>query len=432
MSRTIVYVMLCLTIPSIASAQTGTPPVMSDTQGMSFADLARVALARNKGLEAARESLRQAEARLTQARVVPNPSIDLSRSTDAVFANEGDSGYSVTLSQPLELGGKRVKRVRGAEASIEVTKAEIADAERQTIARLRKLYVDATAAAARVDLLQRVTGLNQQTMGVMNVRLRAGDASQLDAKLLSAANNQLEARRAVAENELAAAIFQIRTLSGMAAGEPLLLRRSPPAQSGPPDSPETILARALDARPDLRAARLREALAEAGIRLAKSQAIPDTSAFVRYGNDSVVAQLPGAGQKRSFERERVLEVGISIPIPLFNRHQGDIADAASLRTQSRAQREALEQVVRQEVLLAYARYQMAQRTVAVLQAGVVEQNQDSFRIIQLGYNLGEMRLLDVVNQQRVLIDAQTSYVDAQAELNTAVVDLDVASGMVVP
>ncbi len=431
MSRTIAYLALWLLLSSIASAQSGTTPVMSDTQGMSLADLGRLALVRNKGLEAARTSLEQAQARLTQARLVPNPTIDVSRSTDAVFANEGDNGYSVTLSQPLELGGKRVKRMRVAEASIEVTKAEIADAERQMIARLRRLYVDATAAAARVDLLQRVTGLNQQTMGVMNVRLRAGDASQLDAKLLAAENNQVEARRAVAENDLAAAIVQIRTLSGIAPGEPLVLRRPAPLSAVVPDS-EAILARALDARPDLRAARLREALAEAGIRLARSQGVPDTSAFVRYGNDSVVAQLPGAGQKRSFEREKVLEVGISIPIPLFNRHQGDISEAASLRTQSRAQREELEQVVRQEVLLAYARYQTAQRTVAVLQSGVVEQNQDSFRIIQLGYNLGEMRLLDVVNQQRVLIDAQTSFVDAQAELNTAVVDLDIASGVLLP
>jgi cobalt-zinc-cadmium efflux system outer membrane protein len=417
---------------SIAFAQSGSPPVMSDAEGMSFTDLARVALARNKGLEVARESLRQAEARVAQGRLVPNPSIDVSRSTDAVFANEGDTGYSVTLSQPVELGGKRVKRIRVAEASVEVTKAEIADAERQMIARLRKLYVDAIAAAARVELLERVTGLNQQTMGVMNVRLRAGDASQLDAKLLAAETNQIEARRLVAENGLAAAILQIRTVVGVAPGEPLLLRRENPALAGVPDSPETFLARALDARPDLRVARLREALAEAGIRLARSQAVPDPTAFVRYGNDSIVAQPPGSGQKRAFEREKVLEVGVSIPLALFNRHQGDIAEATSQRSQFRAERESLEQIVRQEVLLAFARYQTAQRTVAVLQTGVVEQNQDSFRIIQLGYNLGEMRLLDVVNQQRLLIDTQTTFVDAQAELSTAVVDLDTASGVVLP
>src|SRR5205823_2797474 len=82
------------------------------------------ALAQNKSLQAAREQLRQAEARLTQAGLRPNPSLDVSSSTDVVFANEGETGFALTLSQPFETGGKRTRRIRVAEAEVELAKAE--------------------------------------------------------------------------------------------------------------------------------------------------------------------------------------------------------------------------------------------------------------------------------------------------------------------
>src|SRR5881396_829017 len=80
--------------------------------GVTFDQLAERALKQNKSLDAAREQLRQAEARLRQAGLRPNPSLDVSSSTDIFFANEGETGFAVTLSQPFETGGKRTRRIR--------------------------------------------------------------------------------------------------------------------------------------------------------------------------------------------------------------------------------------------------------------------------------------------------------------------------------
>jgi outer membrane protein TolC len=62
----------------------------------------------------------------------------------------------------------------------------------------------------------------------------------------------------------------------------------------------------------------------------------------------------------------------------------------------------------------------------VLKNGVLQPNQESLGIIRLSYNLGEMRLLDVVNQQRVAVEAETSYIDAQTEFNSAIATLETA------
>src|SRR5207244_2940495 len=113
-------------------------------------------------------------------------------------------------------------------------------------------------------------------------------------------------------------------------------------------------------------------------------------------------------QKRSFERENVLQFGLSIPLPFFNREQGNIAEASSERAQAKANREALEASIRREVSLAYRRYQAVRNSLEVLGSGVLEQNRESYKIVQLAYNLGQLRFLDTVNQQRTLIDVETT------------------------
>ena len=124
-----------------------------------------------------------------------------------------------------------------------------------------------------------------------------------------------------------------------------------------------------------------------------------------------------------------MEFGVSIPLPFFNREQGNIAEAASRHAQARAEREALEVSIRRDVLLAYRRYVTARRTLDVLQTGVIQPNQETARIVQLAYNLGELRLLDVVTQQRALIEAETGYAEAQVELDSALADLRMAVGL---
>src|SRR2546425_10297548 len=130
MMNTILLLMLQATL--------GVSPV-SET-GTSFEQLTQIAIAQNKTLQAAREQLRQAEARLTQAGLRPNPSLDFSRSTDALLVGEGDSGFAVTFSQPIEIGGKRTKRIPPAETGPEGTQAESAGAERRVNGPLKQAY----------------------------------------------------------------------------------------------------------------------------------------------------------------------------------------------------------------------------------------------------------------------------------------------------
>jgi len=392
--------------------------------GMSFDQLSQAALAQNKSLQAAREQLRQAEARLTQARLRPNPSLDFSHTTDVIFANEGENGFAVTFAQPIEIGGKRMNRIRVAEAEIELAKAEIAESERQLIGQLRAAYLRAAETSARLNLLERRRGMNQQMVQVMNVRLASGDASRLDSHLLQAENNRVEAQRLQAEGQFTDQMFEIRRLAGILPSEPLSLSPATPARL-PVGSDSELVDLALRNRPDLQAARLREALADAGVALARSQAVPDLTGSVRYALEPNVSRF----QPRAFEKESVLDFSVSIPLPLFNREQGHIREAASRITQTRAEREALEHNIRVEVAAAARRYQLTVRSLELIRTGVVNETEQGFSITQLAYRLGNARLVDVILAQRSLVEAEIAAVSAQSEVDAARAALDIALGI---
>lgn len=149
---------------------------------------------------------------------------------------------------------------------------------------------------------------------------------------------------------------------------------------------------------------------------------------LRFSQDKLVLEnLPNHGA-RYIENDREVTFGVSIPLPLFNRQQGAIAESVSQRVQAKAQREATELMVRREVAAAYRSYDAARKTMELLRTGVVGQNQESFQIVRLAYQLGELRLLDVINQQRILIDAQAAFSAAERDYYVAAADLDRALG----
>ncbi|MCI0624810.1 MAG: TolC family protein [Acidobacteria bacterium] len=224
---------------------------VSDTDGITIEELVNLTLSQNKQLEVVRAQLRQAEARMTQARLRPNPSLDVEHGSDVFFANEGERGYNVALSQPFELGGKRAKRIQVATAYGEMIKAQIADVERQFATRVRLLFGEALGAAAQLDQLEQVAKLNQEMVRIMKVRLDSGDAARLDQHLLLATTNQLEAQRLQVQSQLAGLVLEIKTLAGLPPEDRFVLKRALlPQEIG--TSQEAAVAMALESRPDWR------------------------------------------------------------------------------------------------------------------------------------------------------------------------------------
>jgi cobalt-zinc-cadmium efflux system outer membrane protein len=121
-------------------------------------------------------------------------------------------------------------------------------------------------------------------------------------------------------------------------------------------------------------------------------------------------------------------LGVSIPLTSARRNRGNIEAAVSRQTAAKLRREYLAGIIPTEVEAAYQRWRAAREAVAIFTSGVIEQSEKNLAVMRQAYNLGELRLIDILNEQRHLLDTELSYIDAQADLFRSYSELEQAAG----
>ncbi|MBI4469599.1 MAG: TolC family protein [Acidobacteria bacterium] len=401
------------------------------TATMGAEELVNMALTRNAELLAARQRVAESEGLLLQAGFHPNPGFELSLTDGSLLGSPGERELTVGYAHTFELGGKRARRVEVAQLAAELARLEIEDRERQLKATIRARYGEALAAMQNLDTAVRLVELNQQSFQLTQLRVREGEAAPVEQGLLQVELGRIEADRLLFENQLARALLKLKTLAGMNLDESLRLGGS---LHEPPVTLQLAQAidQALNARPDLKAARLEERLTGAEVRLARSEAVPNMIGFARYTRSKSRFDqfgLNGNGSLAAIQdTDNLLTTGLSITLPARNRNQGSIQAAAARQEAATQRRRFVEQVVRREVSAAYRRFEAARGAVEIFDQRVIGQSQENLRIIRGGYDLGELRLLDVINEQRRLIDTQKAYTEVLKEQYQAQVELTRAVG----
>ncbi|HST20692.1 MAG TPA: TolC family protein [Blastocatellia bacterium] len=422
------------TVPIAAFGQESSTPLntasryVDPAQGASSNDLIRRALTSNAEFAAARLDIERARARVHQAGLRPNPTIDFEQATGKFTGSAGERETSIGFALPLELNGQRQKRISLARVEFEAAEAEIADRERRLIAEVRSAYAESLAAARELEITEGLNNLDIQTARIVEARVTEGESAPIELNLLRAEVDRLKSRRALVEGKLQALLLRLKFLAGVPADEPLRLREDliAPVFDQTPASLEAALSVALRMRPDLRLARLNEKVSEAGLELTRAQGRPDVTAFTRFtANRSVFDDTP-IGVLR--DKDKTFSFGVSISIPLFNRNQGAKAEAATAIAQAQRRREFAEQLVRSEVMSAYARYEAARAALALFERGVLARSSQNIKSIREAYELGAFRMTELLSEQRRLLDSQREYIEALTERYKASADLLSAIG----
>jgi cobalt-zinc-cadmium efflux system outer membrane protein len=398
------------------------------TQGTSSNDLVRRALLSNGELQAVRLEIERARARLRQAGLRPNPTLDFEHTTGALTGSSGESETSIGATLPLEVGGKRGRRIELARAELEATEAEVAERERRLASEVLSTYAEALSALRELEVTEQLNDLDLQTTRVIQARVNEGDTAPLELNLLRVEVDRLRSRNALIEGRLQASLLRLKSLAGIQPHEPLRLREGldQAALREPPQALDAAIEIALRTRPDLRLARLTEEVAQAGLRLARAQNAPEVTAFTMYSITRSTFDETPVGTLR--DRDKLLTFGVSIGIPVFNRNQGAKAEAATAISQARVCREFLEQIVRSEVTSAYARYEAARTALTTFEQGVIARSNENIRTIRAAYQLGAFRITDLLAEQRRLVDSEREFTEALAERYRALADLQIALG----
>lgn len=348
--------------------------------------------------------LEAAEARLRQAGVRANP--ELALRADGVlggkpYAGWGEAEISLDLTQNLELGGRRGARVDVARAEVGVSALRREQAGIDTVARLALTYAEAEAAERRFALAE-----DALTLAVADARaalvlveegrepLLRGIQAETEAAMARAAVEGARAERDVAFARLTAEAMLPTPVTSVGAG---VLDRTSPAT--------------LDAAASL-AVRVAEAEAEAAERRIgreRAEARPNVSASLgvtRYQAEDATA----------------LTVGLSMPLPLFDRNRGNIDAARAEHRAAEARVAGARLADAAERSAALARLRASASRVAAGDMGVASA-EEAYRLSRLGFEAGRISQLELRSTRVALISARDAAVEARLARVRAEIEL---------
>jgi outer membrane protein, heavy metal efflux system len=405
------------------------------TTGVGLDQLVQLALTRNSDLLATRQRTLEAQGLLRQAGFRPNPVLETEFSSGSPTGSPGERSFSLGYGHTFELGGKRARRVDLGQTGLDLARLEITDRERTLRAELQGRYIAAMAAIRNLEAVAEQLDVTQQSYAVTQRRVSEGESPWVEQMVLQAEVGRLSADRLLLASEAQQAMLELRVVAGLDLSEPLRLR---PDGDRPPLAVtlESALERGLATRPDLAAARAEEARSGGEIRLAQAERVPDIAALVRYTDMQSRFDLFGFTASGAVaplrDRDRILTGGLSITLPLFSRNQGQIEAARARQRAASLRREYLERVVRADITGAYRRYLAARQAVQAFETSVIQPSEQSVRVLRASYTAGEVRLFDVLTEQRRLIDTQKAYTDAIRQEALARVALERAIGTPLP
>jgi cobalt-zinc-cadmium efflux system outer membrane protein len=423
--KQVVFVTVAIgVVASLARGQTA-PAALSE------ADLIDMAVQRNQDFLAVRQRIAETQGLLRQAGIRPAPAVEIEESTGRPLGSPGEQAFSAGYFHPIETFGKRSKRIAVAQKSSEMADAELADRLRLLAFDVKVRYAQAETEQQKLEMIERLFSTNRDYYHLTEMRVQRGDAPPLEGQLFLTDLSRVEAQQVMLTSTADRALFELRKVVGVSSSEPLPLQKAvlPTVDKGVLSA---LQEQAFRNRPDLRVFRILEEQALAEANLARAEGRPDFTASARYSRTNTSFDQLGFNQAGQLTQVRsqdnILTFGVAVPIFLPNRNQGAIEAALARNAAARLRREHLEAVIRLEVESAFRRWDAAKRTVEIFNRGVVGQSERNLEVIRQAYTLGQLRILDVLNEQRRLIETQLAYLDAQSELLQSFADLERSVG----
>lgn len=365
----------------------------------------RLADERNAELQLARLEIEAARGALLQAGVRPNPELGLL----AEDQRSATRTTTIQLNQPIELGGKRTARIEVAQRSVEQAEAALAAKRAEIRARVSLGFFEAQAAQEQVALLDGLLKLADASRQAAARRVEAGKVPPLEQSKAQLALSGARVELAQARGEFQVALQRLAAFWGESQTVVPATGSSPMALPGLPsaDRLETLLPSA----PVVRQAELELSRRQALVELEQARRVPDVTLSL--------------GAKRANDMDRTQAVlGISVPLPLFDRNQGGILESMKRRNQAEEALRAAQLTTRLEVRQAQQRLGLALEQARLLQDEALPVARQAYTSALQGYEAGKFSFLEALDAQRSLFQTQQTALRQRAEAYRASADLE--------
>lgn len=401
-----------LTALSVVLASTPVPEGVAWTLDALVSE----ALAKSPEVAAARAEETGAEQGLSADSrwVRDNPQLEVEYGTDAVTQDAGERRMAVALSQQLQVAGQRGLRVERAEAALAAARARRRAVELRVAREAAEAAVEWERREALVKLREEALATARTLEEAAAKRFAAGDVPELDRNAAALERARAEARAAQARAEEATARAFVNRLLGRAATAPLLITLGAMAV------PEALAAEL----PEVEAARAEAEAARAEVNLLRRERIPDPTVSVGYEQEE---RLEEHATGPDLHTASMVVARVSVPLPLWNRNQRELAEARARHAAREAERQGREREVEAERVSARENHEAARISEAALTAALpgIERN---LALVQRAYDAGELSLDALLLARDRAYSARGEAIDAVAALARARAALLRASG----
>ncbi len=350
------------------------------------------------------------EARLAGAKVrtLENPELELEagpRSTE-----EDNVDFGVGLEFPVELWGRRDKRIAVGEATLQREKFLAQEVQRQAVSTALGTYFQVLHDRKRVELARERKDLAEELLRIADERHIVGKAPRLEVNLARAEVARAASEIAAEEGRLAKARTALAQALGLPGADRLLVEGDLADRSlfAP------IQTAVYSLRPDLLAARADAEASEAGVALARAELRPDVALRLSYHQEG---------------DEKVAMAGVAIGLPFLNpRDEAPVREAMAKSQRTRIIAESRERAVSNQIEGARLAYESAAEAVRRMEEEALPLQRENQSMATESYRSGKIDLTTLLQVRREALETRREYLDHLLRASEAGVGLASAVG----
>jgi len=401
LKRLAVGLVVILALPGSAGALAG-------TRTYSLKELEEAVLKTHPALKVAGAEIDKNKAELRIARQYPNPEIEgLASSQRPPEGGTLGTGFSIELSQTIQWPGQRSKKQEAARFGIDSARQKLLQEQIDIRARCRELYYRVLADQQLLQIAVKNLESAQTLLDIAEKRVRLGESRPMELVKARVEFFSLERGRDKAQATLA--------------GSRQILQQFM-AGSLPPDF--ALTAAPVKLEPLVPWKRWHEAARRSHPLLAAQ------AAKVRQAESTLGAERQAWVPDVTVKAFHVQEIdliatggGLSFPLPLWNRKEGEVARAAAARSQAQSELRLLKQDLETKLAAQYSLYETARRQAESFQTAILKEAAESLRVARFSYEHGETSLLELLDSRRVYRGTEQDYYKALLDYRLARVEL---------
>ena len=375
-------------------------PVSSNS--FSLTDLESLAFKHNPTLAAAKARVSAMRGQQLQSGLYPNPVVGYQGMEMGVRGTAGQQGGFI--GQRIITGGKLDLDQAAAGKQVSAAHFEFHAQEQRVLSDVRVRFYETVILQQRVKLTNELVRIGDELVRATEQLLDARQATQNDLLL---AEIQVDESRILLDNSYNDEIQSWRRLAaviGLPAMQPVALT-GPLENDSPPLDWATCYSTVMDNNPVLNTAKAKVEHTKILVLRAKKEPIPDIDLMVRHRYHNVTG-------------DNVTTVQAGIPLPLFNRNQGNIRSAEAQWRAANKERERIELELQDQLAVAFRRYTNATQQTKRYKDRMIPRAEKSLRLVTAGYEKGQVQYLTLLTAQRTYWQVSLSYLDSLRELHT--------------